>query len=217
MTRAQFSEIIQTLLGYQSVDKPTNSQDVFFVGDQIRGQLIGEYINGSQRSKANGHTVIPQFCLPLLLPIQLDTVRNRKYVDLGTQVLGLPYNQGIFQVGLPQDEEAAFIVTQSGLTPVTSNLEVGLGMGIPKCWIEGTRIYLMYADPAWTDLLVKAVPSLFATKPDGTDLIGEDDQLPQPYEFSRFLMEHAQAAFLMQKATMQDKTNDQTVTPTAIN
>jgi hypothetical protein len=213
MTRNQLTEIVQTMLGYSTVDKPTNSQDVFFVADQIRGQLIGEYINGSARSKANGHTVIPQFCLPLLLPIQTDTARNRKYVDLGTQVLGLPYNQGVFQVGLPQDEDAAFILSQAGMSPVTSNLEVGLGMGIPKCWIEGTRIYLMYSDAAWTNLLVKAVPSLFATKPDGTDLIGEDEQIPQPYEFSRFLMEHAQAAFMVQKATMQDKVIDQTTIP----
>lgn len=210
MTPNQLAEITQTLLGYQSADKPTNSQDVWFAADQLRGKLIDEFV------AQKGHTIIPQFCKPLLLPIQNDAVRNRKYVDFGTQLLGLADNQGVFQVGLPQDEEAAFIISQAGITPVTSNLEVGLGMGIPKCWIEGTRIYLMFTNPAWTHLLVKGVPSLFATNPDGTPLIGWDEQIPQPYEFNQYLLDNAKASFMVQKATMQDKTSDQTVTPTAI-
>lgn len=210
MTVSQLAEIVQTLLGYNSVDKPTNSQDVFFVADQIRGKLINDFV------KANGHTVIPQFCLPILLPIQLDTARNRRYVDFGTQLLGLENNQGLFQIGLPQDEEAAFIITQAGVTPVSSNLEVGLGMGINKCWVEGTKVYLFQYNPAWQNLLVKGVPSLFATKPNGEPLIGWDEQIPQPYEFNQYLIENAQASFMVQKATMQDKTNDQSVTPTAM-
>lgn len=180
---------------------------MFFVGDQIRGQLIAEYV------KQHGNTVIPQFCLPLLLPIQYDAIRNRKYVDLGTQVLGMSDNMGIVQIGLPQEEETAFVLTQAGMTAVSSGMEVGLALGRYKCWIEGTKIYFFFADPVWENILVKGVPSLFANNPDGTPLIGEDDQLPQPLDFSNYLIQNAQAAFSMVKGTIPDKNNENFVTP----
>lgn len=210
MTKAQFYEIVQTLLGYNSTGKPTDDRDVFFVADQIRGQLIEKFV------AEKGNTVIPQFCLPILFPIQYDSARARKYIDLGTQVLGLPNNSGIVQIGLPQEEETSFVMTQAGMTSVTSSMEVGLALNRYKCWIEGTKIYFFFLDADFTNILVKGVPSLFAQNPDGTDLIGEDDQLPQPYEFNNYLIDGARNAFLVQKATLQDKVNDQSVTPTAI-
>lgn len=213
MTRYQLGEIVATLLGYNSTNRPADNRDVFFVADQIRGALIGEYINGSARSKAAGHTVLGQFCKPMLFPIKLDAIRNRKYIDLGTQVLGLPDNAGLVQIGLPQEEETSFVVTQMGMTAVTSSMEVGIALNRFKCWIEGTRIHFFYLDNAFTDILVKGVPSLFAKNPDGSDLIGEDDELPQPYEFGRFLIENAMSAFAVQKATIQDKNDDGTITP----
>lgn len=210
MTVLQLSEIVSTLLGYNSTERPTDDRDVFFVADQIRGTLIEQYI------AKEGSTVIPQFCYPMLLPIQYDTVRARKYIDLGTQVIGLQNNAGIVQIGLPQEEETSFVMTQAGMTSVTSSMEVGKALNRYKCWIEGTRIYFFYLDAAFENILVKAIPSLFAKKPDGTKLIDWDDQLPQPFSFNNYLMENARSAFMLQKATMQDKTNDQSVTPTAI-
>ena len=210
MTRGQLYEIVQTLLGYNSTGKPTDDRDVFFVADQIRGTLIAQY------GEKHGSTVIPQFCLPILLPIQNDPIRGRKYIDLGTQVLGLENNAGIVQIGLPQEEETSFVMTQAGMTAVSSSMEVGRALNRYKCWIEGTRIYFFFISPDFDTILVKAVPSLFAQNPDGTDLIGTNDQIPQPYEFNQLVIDGARNAFLVQKSTMQDKTNDQTVTPQAI-
>lgn len=207
MTVNQLSEIVQTLLGYNSAGKPTNSQDVFFVADQIRGSLISQYI------EKHGHTVIPQFCLPMVLPLQYDPIRGRKYIELGTQIIGLENNQGVIQIGLPQDEETAFVLTQAGMTTVTSSMEVGKLLGYPKCWIEGTRIYMFYVEQNWENILVKAIPSLFAQKPDGSPLLDEDSQLPQPYDFNQFLIDGAKQAFMLQKATIQDKVIDSTTTP----
>ena len=195
MTGNQLSEIISTMLGYNDADKKAHQQDVWFVCDNVRGVAIQTYI------EKYGKSVLGQFVYPLILPVQTDTIRNRKYIDLGTQVLGGDYNSGIASISLPQEEDDCFVMTSAGLTSVYAGLEAGLATGKKKCWIEGTKMYFMYLEPQQTQILVKAIPSIFA-------LIDFNAELPQPLEFNGILMEAVKAMFEEEKVTPQDTTND---------
>lgn len=195
MTPNQLSEIISTLLGYNDADKKSNQQDVWFVCDSVRGTLINEYI------EKYGKTALGQFVYPLIYDVQYDSVRARKYIDLGTQILGGDYNSGIASVSLPQEEDDCFVMTSAGLTSVYSGLEAGLATGKKKCWIEGTRMYFLNLEPQQTKILVKGVPSLFA-------LLSYDDNIPQPLEFNQLLIDAAMQRFMIQKETPQDGNND---------
>lgn len=201
MTVAQLTEITGTLLGYSGTDKRSHPYDVFFVADQLRGAKIADFV------KEKGDSILGQFCVPIIYDVQFDEVRNRPYIDFGTQVLGLERNKGIIQVTLPQEEDADFIVRQAGMTAVYSNLIAGQ-WDTKKCWIEGTRMYFYQLEPQQTRILVKAIPSLFHYIFEENDqLFYWESPLPQPYEFNAFLIEGARAWFEEQKYYPDNRSN----------
>lgn len=195
MTRDQFSETVGTLLGYTDADIRVHANDVWFTGDQLRGALISQYID------KHGHTVIGQFCKPVIYDVQIDAIRNKKYVDLGTQVLGLKYQSGILSVGLTQEDDSVFVMMQAGMTSVYAGLEAGGASGKKVCIVEGNRVYFKYLEPEQKQVLIKHVPSLFA-------LNEEDEQIPQPYDFNGILIDATVQALQGQKMFPQDKLND---------
>ncbi len=195
MTANQLSEIIGTLLGYNDADKKINQRDCWFVADQVRGTAIPAYI------EKYGKTVLGQFVYPIIFDVKYDAVRNRNYIEFGTQLLGGDYNSGIASVSLPQEEDDCFVMTSAGLTSVYAGLEAGLATGKKKCWIEGTRMYFLYLEPQQTKILVKGIPSLF-------ELEDLDVQIPQPLEFNNILIEQTRAMFEEQKMTPENLTND---------
>jgi hypothetical protein len=184
---------VGSLLGYQSTSLRSVPYQVFFVADQIRGARVADYIN------LHGDSVMGQFTLPIIFKVCYCPIRNRKYVDLKTQIVGLEKNKGIIQVTLPQEEDADFIVRTAGMTSVYADLIPGLWPS-KKCWLEGTRLWFYQLDPLQEEILVKAIPSLFYWVHDSPD--GElyyDDEMPQPYDFNAFLIEGARAWFEEQK------------------
>jgi hypothetical protein len=201
MSTAQLAEIVGTLLGYQGTDKRAHPYDVWFVADQLRGARIADYV------AAHGDSVLGQFCTPIIYNVQFDTSRNRPYIDFGTQVLGLEKNKGIIQVTLPQEEDADFIIRQAGMNAVYGNLIEGQWPD-KKCWIEGTRMYFYQLDPQQTQILVKAIPSLFHyIFEEDNQLFYWESPLPQPYEFNAFLIEGARAWFEEQKYSPDSRAN----------
>lgn len=195
MNRKQLTEIVATLLGYNSQDLKPHFNDIFFTADQLRGQLISDYVT------TKGSTVLPQFCKAQVFPVKFDSVRGLNYIDLKSQILGLQNNMGIVQVSLKQSTTNAFIISNVGLNAVTSNLEVGNLAGKQKCWIEGTRIYFYYLDVWQTEIMVVGIPSLFA-------ILDENEELPQPLEFNNMLIEATRASFNQQLIVPQDKVSD---------
>jgi len=195
MTREQFAEIVSTLLGYTDADIRVHQNDVFFTGDQMRGALISQYID------KHGHTVIGQFCKPIVYPVLFDKLLKKPYVDLGTQVLGLRMQSGILSVGLTEEDDSVFVMMQAGMTSVYAGLEAGGATGKKICIVEGNRIYFKYLEPEQTEVLVKHVPSLFA-------LLEENEEIPQPYDFNAILVDATVQALQGQKMFPQDKLND---------
>lgn len=205
MTAYQLSEIVGTLLGYVGTDKRAHPYDTFFCADAIRGAKIADFV------KLNGDGVLGQFCLPIIFPVQFDETRKRPYIDLKTQVLGLQNNKGIIEVTLPQEEDSGFTVRAAGMNAVYANLIAGL-WPTKKCWVEGTKIYFYQLEPLQTEIMVKAIPSLFywvkAGDDTGMGVIDFESELPQPYEFNAFLIEGARQWFEEQKYYPDSKSNE---------
>lgn len=204
MTVAAWCEEVGVLLGYVGTDKRAHPYDVLFSGDAIRGAKIAEYV------KLNGDGVLGQFCLPIIFTVQYDTIRARKFIDLKTQVLGLENNKGIIQVTLPQEEDDDFTIRTSGMSAVYANLIAGLWPK-KKCWLEGTKLYFYQLEPLQTEIMVKAIPSLFYwVKSDNGQsfVIDFDSELPQPYEFNAFLLDGARQWFEEQKYYPDSKSNE---------
>ena|ERR1017187_5179679 len=201
MTITAFAEIIGTLLGYSQTDKRSHPYDVWLVGDALRSAKIKDYVD------LHGDSVLGQFCLPIIFDVNFDEGRNRNYIDLKTQIIGLSNNKGIIQVTLPQEEDDDFIIREAGMNAVYGNLIEG-AWPAKKCWLEGLRIYFYQLDPQQQKIMVKAIPSLFYwTQTSGEDLIFFDSELPQPADFTAFMIEGARAWFEEQKYYPDNRTN----------
>ena len=203
-------------MGYSTTsDLKVHPYDTFFIGDALRGARIGDYVN------LHGDSTLGQFILPILFQVQCDEIRNKQYVDMGTQVIGMENNKGIVSVSMPQEEDNTFIIRSAGMNAVASNLLVGQWQKNKKCWVEGTRLYFYDLNPLQTQVLVKAIPSLFYWVHDnpqqGQNITNVDwnSALPQPLDFNAFLIEGARAWLEEQKYFPTNK--DNTGVPTEIN
>lgn len=162
--------------------------------DTVRGLAIPEYV------KQYGEDSLGQFCLPKILPLLFDEQRGRSYVQLPFQILGMSENAGLVQVSAPKEEEGSFVAVSNGMVSVYSDLEAGGAAGKAVYWLEGTRIYFKELPAGLTDILVKAIPSIYDLE--------DSDQIPQPYEFNAIVIEGTKARLQEQKVTPEDKVND---------
>lgn len=194
MTRGQLYSLILIECGFDSQDRKAHPLSVFLTADTVRGLAIGEYV------KQYGEDSLGLFCYPKILPILTDTTRNRKYVQLPFQILGMTDNAGLVQVSLPQEEEGSFVALNNGMASVYNDLEAGGASGKTVYWLEGTRIYFRELAGTAENILVKAIPSIYD--------IGDDEQIPQPLEFNALVIEGTRARLQEQKNTPEDKLSD---------
>lgn len=178
-------------MGYDTPEIRPTQQEIFFAADLARGQQIPLYC------QANGRASIGQFCMPLVLPVQTDTVRNLKYVDLGTQVIGMDNNNGVIQIGTTQDPDYGYVLLNAGMRTTYSMLEAGNMLGRKQMWREGNKLYALFLDTAQEQIQVIAVPSLFA-------LLNETDQIPQPLEFGDLIVQLTRQHFVELKHTASE-------------
>lgn len=175
MTRSEGFDITLLRLGMDTQDRRFDPRVVFSVMDSVRSALIPDYIT------TYGESALELFCFPIILPVLTDAVRDRQYVQLSFQVLGMAGRTGIIQVSLPQEEEDSFIPVPLGMLSVFSGLEAGGAAGKRLYWVEGQRIYFKNNMANIPNMLVKAVPCIY-------DLIDDDTQIPQPAEFNELLI-----------------------------
>lgn len=194
MTRNQLFSQINTELGSNSADRRFDPRTIFMAADTIRGTAIPAYVD------AHGEDSLPLFCVESILPVKFDSTRGRKYVQLPYQILGMQDNLGLVQVSLPQEDEGSFIGMKNGMLSVYSNLEAGGAGGRTTYWVSGSRIYLNNLSAGATDILVKAIPSIY-------DLVSDDEQIPMPLEFNAIVIEGVKAR-LMNNPLPEDKAND---------
>lgn len=198
MTRQQLFDQINLELGQDSQDNRFHENTIFMAASTVISELLPDYLH------TYGESAIELFCVPVILTVQKDTVRNRNYVQLGFQVLGMKDRSGLVQVCLAQDEEVVFIPVQLGMNAVYAGLEAGGAAGNLLYWLEGQRIYFKTLPAGVTDILVKAVPNLY-------DLLNDDDQVPMPAEFAAMVITGTKERLAPQKQgdfPSQDKTED---------
>lgn len=195
MTVEQLSEIVGTLLGYSDSDIRTHQRDVSFVADAVRSTAIPLFL------KQQGEVIPWAFSTTLYFTVQMDDIRDLKYIDLGTQFLGLQDGTGIPNIGLPKEINDSFVGIKAGMLSVYAGLESGLALGKQIYFREGNRIYLPNLASGRDTIALTGVPSLFA-------LLGETDQIPQPAEFNGMLIDMTVQRFQEQKYVVEDKTDD---------
>lgn len=198
MTRSQIFDIILLRLGLDTQDRRYDPRVVFSVADSLRSSLIPDYIT------VHGESALELFVISDILPVQIDKRRNKKYIQLPYQILGMSDRTGLIQVGLPQEEESCFVPVQVGMLSVYSGLEAGGAAGNQLYWLEGNRIYLPNLMVGIDEILVKVIPTIY-------DLIDDDTQVPQPAEFNEILIMGAMERLAppqQGQLPIQDKTDD---------
>lgn len=195
MSREQLAEIVGTLLGYNDSDIRVHQQDVFMVADAFRSTAIPQFL------KAQGEVIPWAFSTTLFFDVQTDSQRDLKYIDLGTQFLGLQDGTGIPNIGLPKEINDSFVMIKAGMLSVYAGLESGLALGKQICFREANRIYFPNLPSGRDTIALTGVPSLFA-------ILGETDQIPQPAEFNNILIEGTRNMFQEQKYMVEDKIDD---------
>jgi hypothetical protein len=194
MNRGQLYSTIINELGFDSQDRRAHPLQVFMTADTVRGGLIPPYI------QAHGDDALSLFCLEKVLPVQFDSTRDRYYIQLPFQILGMDDNKGIVQVSLPQEDEGSFVGVKNGMLSVYSQLEAGGASGRTMYWISGSRIYFNNLTVGAENILVKAIPSIYS--------IEDNEEVPQPLEFNRMVIDGVKQALNPQAQIPQDKTND---------
>jgi len=197
MTRQQLYDVILLELGMDTQDRRYDGRVVFQAVDSIRSAAIPDYVH------IYGESALELFCVPVILPVQTDTVRNRKYIQLAFQLLGMKDRSGLIQVALAQDEEVVFIPVQLGMLSVYSGLEAGGAAGNYLYWLEGQRIYFKNLPAGISNILIKAIPNIY-------DLINDDDQVPMPTEFVAMIIQGVKERIAPQGVVpAEDKNNDE--------
>jgi hypothetical protein len=195
MTRGQLYSQALIELGFDSQDRRAHPLSVFLAADTVRAVAIPAYID------THGDDALSLFCVESVLPVLFDSTRGRNYVQLPYQILGMEDNKGLVQVSLPQEDEGSFIGVKNGMLSVYSGLEAGGAAGRTIYWISGSRIYFQNLTVGATDILVKAIPTIY-------DLLDDNEQVPMPMEFNRIVIDGVKQALNPQAQVVQDRTND---------
>ena len=198
MTREQIYDLTLLEMGMDSQDRRYDPRIVFSVMDTVRSGAIPDYIT------VHGESALELFCVAVMLPVQTDCERDMKYVELTFQILGMKDRTGLIWIGLPQETQNCFVPMQIGMSSVYSGLEAGGAAGNQLYYLEGRRIYLPNLGAGIDKILTKSVPTIY-------DLVGDDEQLPQPAEFNQLLISATIARLAppqQGQVPVQDKTDD---------
>jgi hypothetical protein len=192
MTRIQFAELLRLSMGVESQDRRASMDDrvLWRLGDIVRGELILNYTRATQ-SKG-------EFIRGIVLPIENDSVRNRKFVTIGGAILNLPDNDGFVSIGLTQGDETPFTITSAGQIGIASGLECE-NIGI-TAWEEGSRIYFNNLGFEVENVLVIGIPSIAS--------LDNDEDVPVPFGMESKWLDGTKAKLFPQQP--EDKSGSDT-------
>ncbi len=165
MTRQEFADLTKLTMGIQNQDARASFDDrvIWRVGDIVRGKLILDYINITQ-SKG-------EFVKGTVVPVENDTIRNRKYIIIGGVVLNMPDNAGFVSISQTQGDDTPITITNAGQIGIYANLEASeIGT---TAWQEGGRIYFEQLSPLVNNILVIGIPTMAALE--------DNEQVPIPF------------------------------------
>lgn len=165
MTKQEFSDLLLLSIGIQNQDKRASYDDrvIWRLGDVVRGELIYAYQKDSQ-SKG-------EFTRGIVLPVENDSTRDRKYTKIGGNVLNMKDNSGFVSVSLVRGDTNPFAITSAGQTGIYQGLEAA-EIGV-TAWQEGERIYFNNLGFEVEEVLVIGIPTIA--------VLGDDENIPIPY------------------------------------
>lgn len=196
MDRLQFSELLRLSMGVESQDRRASMDDrvLWRLGDVVRGELIYQYIKGTDSSG--------EFVRGIILDVQNDSDRNRRYVDIGGSVLNMPNNSGFVSMSLTQGDSEPFTITSAGQLGIASGLECE-DIGISG-WQEGSRIYFENLGPEIEKVLVIGIPSIAS--------LDNNEEIPVPFGVQDMWFDKTKAKLMPQMPEDRiDDTRQQTI------
>jgi hypothetical protein len=180
MTKLEFAELLRLSMGVDAQDKRASFDDrvIWRLGDVVRGELIDAYAKDSE-SKG-------EFVRGLVIDVQNDSVRNRRYVEITGNVLNLPNNGGFVSMSLTQGDETPFTISNAGQVGIASGLECE-NVGGPVGWQEGGRVYFKDLDPIVEKVLVIGIPSIAA--------LDDNEAIPVPFGMESIWFDKTKAKY----------------------
>ncbi len=180
MTKLEFAELLRLSMGVDAQDKRASFDDrvIWRLGDVVRGELIDAY---AQDSESKG-----EFVRGIVIDVQNDSVRNRRYVEITGNVLNLPNNAGFVSMSLTQGDETPFVISNAGQVGIASGLECE-NVGNTVGWQEGGRVYFKDLDPIVEKVLVIGIPSIAA--------LDDNEAIPVPFGMESIWFDKTKAKF----------------------
>jgi len=192
-------ELIKLLNGgnYTPDSKITLRQAMLYVS-QARDKLVRNYLWNSRDDMDD--FIYGGFITSYTVVTAKDVSRNSYYATLPVRPIWLPNNEGIFQVGFPQDEVNSFIPMPTGAMQIYGSLDSSFLEGNIGYYPEKDRIYLYGLEESDCELLVKIIPA-------GEDL-GDLDYFPIAPDLEMEMMQEAMSIAGFQRQQKQDTIND---------
>jgi len=152
-------------MGVESQDRRASMDDrvLWRLGDVVRGKLIFDY---AQATQTKG-----EFVRGIVIDVENDAVRNRRFVDISASILNMPNNYGFASISLVQDDNNPITITSVGQIGIAEGLECS-DIGISG-WQEGGRIYFENLGPEIEQMLVIGIPSIAS--------LTNEEEIPIPF------------------------------------
>lgn len=100
--------------------------------------IYAGYLDGK---KGGDYSQVDNYMKAFVLPIQYDSSRQERYVELTVQPVPLPDNFAIRSVSPPKNQNAAFAPIDNVSGPVWEELEVNFVSGVAGYYREDARLY----------------------------------------------------------------------------
>jgi len=194
MNRVEFSELLRLSMGVESQDRRASMDDrvLWRLGDVVRGKLIFDY---AQSTQTKG-----EFVRGIVIDVENDAIRNRRFVDISASILNMPNNYGFASISLVQDDNNPITITSVGQIGIAEGLECS-DIGITG-WQEGGRIYFENLNPETEQMLVIGIPSIAS--------LTNEEEIPIPYSLEDVWLDKVKAKLLPMQP--EDVTNSDTRT-----
>jgi hypothetical protein len=137
ITKRIFAEQVLRLIngGDYPTSNPIDERDVYLYGEQCLNYLLEKHLN------LYGDDISSEFISTYeAVPILRNTVRNKLYSELPSQLVSLKGGRGLRQISTSQDEENVFIPINSGDDGVYRGLEASNLGGQIGYWLEGSKV-----------------------------------------------------------------------------
>ena len=196
----KLGEQVQKLYGQKVVGSKISRQEAILATSQATNKVLRDLIYSN---KSQGIETIPYQCFrEYVLPVQLDTLRNKYYAVLPIRTLeSLLNNMGIYHVAPATNIDELIVPLDSGFNSMFKGLDAFYLEGKLGYIPQKDRIYLQGGEfDSSYEVYVRLIPDATSLDP--------DDEVPAPADLEINIIQLALQTLSVQMQVPRDNQND---------